>query len=75
MATLLSSNGPGVGVGGGVDSAVALKEKMMLESNNGAGGGKDWKAQLKLPQRDNRVKTSDVTDREGKEFEDFCLTR
>ncbi len=72
MATLMSTNGPGV-VGGVVDSAAALKEKMLLESNNG--GGKDWKAQLKLPPKDNRMRTSDVTDREGKEFEDFCLTR
>lgn len=38
-------------------------------------GGKDWKAGLKLPPKDNRKKTSDVTDREGKEFEDFCLSR
>ena len=35
----------------------------------------DWKANLKLPPKDTRLRTTDVTDREGKEFEDFCLTR
>lgn len=40
-------------------------------------GGKpiDWKKELKCPPKDRRIKTSDVTDREGKEFEDFCLSR
>jgi len=60
MATIIASNGPGT------DPALN-KDKMMLD--------KDWKAQLKLPPKDMRKKTSDVTDREGKEFEDFCLTR
>jgi ATP-dependent RNA helicase DDX6/DHH1 len=35
----------------------------------------EWKSALKLPPKDMRQKTSDVTDREGKEFEDFCVTR
>jgi len=34
-----------------------------------------WKAQLKLPPKDGRKKTSDVTDTKGNEFEDFCLSR
>merc|ERR1719430_1902447 len=34
-----------------------------------------WKAQLKLPPKDTRKKTSDVTDTKGNEFEDFCLKR
>jgi hypothetical protein len=38
-------------------------------------GNPQWKNQLKKPARDLRVRTSDVTDREGKEFEDFCLSR
>jgi len=37
--------------------------------------GVDWKKSLVLPPKDRRVKTSDVTDCEGKEFEDFCLKR
>jgi len=60
MATIIASNGPG-------SDPAAMKEKMMLD--------KDWKTQLKLPPKDTRKKTSDVTDREGKEFEDFCLSR
>merc|ERR1711974_272690 len=35
----------------------------------------DWEAQLKLPAKDLRRKTSDVTDTKGNEFEDFCLKR
>ena len=32
-----------------------------------------WKANLKIPAKDLRIKTSDVTDTKGNEFEDFCL--
>jgi hypothetical protein len=43
------------------------------------GGLKDqqngWKSQLKLPPKDRRKKTSDVTDTNGNEFEDFCMKR
>merc|ERR1719430_1778125 len=34
-----------------------------------------WKSQLKLPPKDSRKKTSDVTETKGNEFEDFCLKR
>merc|ERR1711976_975851 len=34
-----------------------------------------WKTQLKLPPKDLRKKTTDVTDTKGCEFEDFCLKR
>uniref|UniRef100_A0A665VYW5 RNA helicase n=1 Tax=Echeneis naucrates TaxID=173247 RepID=A0A665VYW5_ECHNA len=37
--------------------------------------GDDWKRSLKLPPKDNRVKTSDVTSTKGNEFEDYCLKR
>jgi ATP-dependent RNA helicase DDX6/DHH1 len=36
---------------------------------------KGWKSQLKLPAKDTRKKTTDVTDTKGNEFEDFCLKR
>jgi len=36
---------------------------------------KGWKSQLKLPPKDRRQKTTDVTDTKGNEFEDFCLKR
>ncbi|XP_043473129.1 ATP-dependent RNA helicase me31b [Leptopilina heterotoma] len=34
-----------------------------------------WKAKLKIPPKDARIKTSDVTDTRGNEFEEFCLKR
>jgi len=34
-----------------------------------------WKNKLKLPPKDMRMKTSDVTDTKGNEFEDYCLKR
>jgi len=34
-----------------------------------------WKTKLKIPAKDTRKKTSDVTDTKGNEFEDFCLRR
>uniref|UniRef100_A0A8C7ZXE7 RNA helicase n=1 Tax=Oryzias sinensis TaxID=183150 RepID=A0A8C7ZXE7_9TELE len=37
--------------------------------------GDDWKKSLKLPPKDTRIKTSDVTATKGNEFEDYCLKR
>ncbi|XP_077298425.1 ATP-dependent RNA helicase me31b [Arctopsyche grandis] len=34
-----------------------------------------WKAKLKIPPKDMRIKTTDVTDTRGNEFEEFCLKR
>ncbi|KAL7045534.1 hypothetical protein ACKWTF_002251 [Chironomus riparius] len=34
-----------------------------------------WKAKLQIPPKDNRIKTSDVTDTRGNEFEEFCVKR
>ncbi|VEN37829.1 unnamed protein product [Callosobruchus maculatus] len=34
-----------------------------------------WKAKLKIPPKDRRIQTSDVTDTKGNEFEEFCLKR
>lgn len=39
------------------------------------GDEQSWKAKLKLPPKDTRKKTSDVTDTKGNEFDDFCLKR
>lgn len=36
---------------------------------------KGWKAKLKIPPKDKRIQTSDVTDTRGNEFEEFCLKR
>lgn len=35
----------------------------------------DWKSKLNLPAKDNRIKTSDVTNTKGVSFEDMCLKR
>lgn len=35
----------------------------------------DWKAKLKIPPKDTRHKTSDVTSTRGNDFEEFCLKR
>mmetsp|Transcript_21738 Transcript_21738/g.60441 ORF Transcript_21738/g.60441 Transcript_21738/m.60441 type:complete len:417 (-) Transcript_21738:224-1474(-) len=37
--------------------------------------GEDWKATLKLPAKDTRVRTTDVTATKGNEFEDYFLKR
>lgn len=34
-----------------------------------------WKSKLKIPAKDKRFKTSDVTDTRGNEFEEYCLKR
>eukprot|EP00019_Armaparvus_languidus_P006876 CAMPEP_0168599234 /NCGR_PEP_ID=MMETSP0420-20121227/11937_1 /TAXON_ID=498008 /ORGANISM="Pessonella sp." /LENGTH=422 /DNA_ID=CAMNT_0008636835 /DNA_START=51 /DNA_END=1319 /DNA_ORIENTATION=- len=35
----------------------------------------DWKSNLNLPKKDNRVKTEDVTNTKGNDFEDYYLKR
>lgn len=50
---------------------MALKEENRQIDNNDQG----WKAKLSIPVHDKRIKTSDVTNTKGNEFEDFCLTR
>lgn len=40
-----------------------------------ATGDQGWKSKLNLPPKDNRIKTTDVTNTKGNEFEDFCLKR
>lgn len=40
-----------------------------------AADDKEWKQSLRCPAKDNRVRTTDVTDTKGLEFEEFCLSR
>ncbi|KAF5396558.1 ATP-dependent RNA helicase cgh-1 [Paragonimus heterotremus] len=47
----------------------------MLKSGDNPSSDVDWKASLKLPKRDARLKTADVTTIKGNSFEDFCLKR
>jgi len=69
------------GGGEGLKSPRNTTTHLNNNSNNGSSGKKagvnseDWKNGLKAPPKDRRVRTTDVTDREGKEFEDFCLSR
>jgi len=54
----------------------SLANNAMNQDPKASGGGPgNWKQQLKLPPKDNRKKTADVTDTKGNEFEDFCLKR
>lgn len=50
-----------------------------LGDNENSGGDvardDSWKSKLKLPPKDMRIKTTDVTDTKGNEFEDYCLKR
>jgi len=56
--------------------AATLSQQQQLQAAMmGQGDMKGWKTQLKLPPKDARKKTSDVTDTKGNEFEDFCLKR
>jgi len=69
-----------LGGGGGSTTTQSPGTTLLKQQQGGAGGGGgeptgDWKKQLKCPPKDRRIRTSDVTDREGKEFEDFCLSR
>lgn len=47
----------------------------MLKSGDNPSLDNDWKASLKLPDKDLRIKTADVTAVKGTSFEDFCLKR
>ncbi|KAH0887478.1 hypothetical protein HID58_063574 [Brassica napus] len=48
-----------------------VEKTVQSEANN----NQDWKATLKLPPRDNRYQTEDVTATKGNEFEDYFLKR
>lgn len=75
MAAVVAVPNPGgVGTGEPLKTVTTSITSTMLKSEVAVGEG-GWKNNLRLPAKDLRVRTSDVTDREGKEFEDFCLSR
>ncbi|ESO11450.1 hypothetical protein HELRODRAFT_104628 [Helobdella robusta] len=47
-------------------------EQIHINDNN---SDQSWKSKLKIPAKDHRYKTTDVTDTKGNEFEDYCLRR
>jgi len=47
----------------------------MAKNANSNNNSEDWKVGLNLPAKDLRMKTADVTDTKGIEFEEFCLSR
>jgi ATP-dependent RNA helicase DDX6/DHH1 len=47
----------------------------MMKSGDNPSSDVDWKASLKIPEKDVRLKTADVTAVKGNSFEDFCLKR
>uniref|UniRef100_A0A8C2F5M3 RNA helicase n=1 Tax=Cyprinus carpio TaxID=7962 RepID=A0A8C2F5M3_CYPCA len=79
------AGGPGGG-GGGSQITQPTQVKPSSTVNNGNSQpaptantiikpGDDWKKNLKLPPKDLRMRTSDVTATKGNEFEDYCLKR
>jgi len=58
------------------NNPMATDPKLASQSTgSGGSAATGWKSQLKLPPKDNRKRTTDVTDTKGNEFEDFCLKR
>ncbi|XP_060778123.1 probable ATP-dependent RNA helicase DDX6 isoform X2 [Neoarius graeffei] len=55
--------------------SASQKASSIPHTSGGIRFGDDWKKSLQLPQKDMRVKTSDVTATKGNEFEDYCLKR
>ncbi|KAJ8919511.1 hypothetical protein NQ315_002132 [Exocentrus adspersus] len=62
MTDTLSSN----------NHVMALANKLDMDNKMDDLG---WKSKLKIPPKDKRIQTSDVTDTRGNEFEEFCLKR
>merc|ERR1712141_976751 len=54
-------------------SGSKMSATMATEHNHN--NSQQWRTQLKLPSKDLRKKTTDVTDTKGNEFEDYCLKR
>jgi ATP-dependent RNA helicase DDX6/DHH1 len=57
-------------------AAAAMQPPQQKPQQGGPGGqGGDWKQNLNLPAKDNRMKTTDVTSTKGNSFEDYYLKR
>ncbi|KAK4246592.1 P-loop containing nucleoside triphosphate hydrolase protein [Corynascus novoguineensis] len=53
----------------------SLADKLKASTLNDGPGSEDWKTKLKLPAKDTRQQTEDVTNTKGLDFEDFGLKR
>uniref|UniRef100_A0A8C5HM76 RNA helicase n=1 Tax=Gouania willdenowi TaxID=441366 RepID=A0A8C5HM76_GOUWI len=75
--TKAASAQPGATTQGKTSGALPLQKAGSAQEGGGGGikFGDDWKKSLKLPPKDHRVRTSDVTATKGNEFEDYCLKR
>ncbi|KXJ15042.1 putative ATP-dependent RNA helicase me31b [Exaiptasia diaphana] len=59
-------------------SVMATKTEAAIipgNKNSKPDSSENWKAKLNIPDKDNRIKTTDVTATKGNEFEDYCLKR
>merc|ERR1719238_2376007 len=59
----------------GVSTGVIPQPVQIREPDPDMEIGDDWKEKIKIPPKDMRVKTSDVTATKGNDFEDFVLNR
>jgi ATP-dependent RNA helicase DDX6/DHH1 len=53
----------------------SLIDKLKASTLNDGSGSEDWKLNLRLPAKDTRQQTEDVTNTKGLDFEDFGLKR
>ncbi|KAL2024882.1 hypothetical protein VTK56DRAFT_3581 [Thermocarpiscus australiensis] len=53
----------------------SLIDKLKASTLNDGGSSEDWKKSLKVPAKDTREQTEDVTNTKGLDFEDFGLKR
>ncbi|CAH1262487.1 probable ATP-dependent RNA helicase DDX6 [Branchiostoma lanceolatum] len=56
-------------------TGMAANHGQAVENKPSTGPGEDWKKSLKMPPKDTRIRTTDVTATKGNEFEDYCLKR
>jgi len=59
----------------GVEQNHSMPTGSNMENSTVQNDEQGWKAKLNIPEKDLRVRTSDVTSTKGNEFEDYCLKR
>lgn len=56
-------------------STIASTNHIEMNHSQDSKNAADWKSNLKIPPKDRRIRTADVTDTKGNDFEDYCLKR